>query len=216
VTGLHTAPHPSPSRPASQAGQAVIAGWVRLPLLLGLILPLPARATEPSGVERFLARSEAALNEIAAMDPAAARAACRAFAEAGFDLPAVARAIAEPPLWQRLDEARRASLQAALQARMAADCARRRQAGQLTLLATRPLPDGRTVATRLRLPDGSERLLVWRLHAGGPWGWHATDLTADGVSLAGMLRDDLRSALEDHADDSDAAIASLARGRPPR
>lgn len=164
-------------------------------------------------MEDFIVRSEAALHDIAAAAPGApARAACSAYAEASFDLPTLARAIAAAQIWNLLGEEKRPVFQAALHARLAADCARGRRGGSLTLLATRPLPDGRSVTARLRLPDGSERLLVWRLRTGGPWGWQATDVAADGISLAGALRDEVRSAFDGGSGDIDAAIAGLARG----
>ena len=188
---------------------------VLAPALIGIWLTFDGGGAIAQPAEDFVARSGMALQEIAAAAPGAAlRAACGSHAEASFDLPALAQAIAGVEIWNRLGDSRRPTFRAALRARLIAECARGRRGGTLTLLASRPSPSGLSVTARMALPDGAERILVWRLRAGGPWGWQATDLVADGISLAAALRDEVRAAYDAANGDVEAAIMSLSRGAP--
>ncbi len=185
-----------------------------IPTLL-LACAASAAAAEPPPAETFLQRSEIGWREVAATAPGAARiAACDAQAEAGFDIPVLARAVAGDFIWLRLGDARHDRFIAALRARLVTDCARGRAPGTLTLLGTRPRADGVSLTARLRGANDTERTLVWRLRPGGPWGWQATDVSADGVSLSAVLHEEVRAAYDAAEGDAEAAIAGLARGAP--
>lgn len=173
-----------------------------------------AVAAEPPPVEEFLHRSEAGWREIAATPPGAPRiAACGAQAGASFDIPLLTRAVAGDFIWLKLGEDGHARFTAALRERLARDCARRGP-GALTLLGTRPRPDGVSLTARLTATGNGERTLVWRLRPGGPWGWQATDVSADGVSLSSVLHEQVRAAFDTAEGDAEAAIAGLANGAP--
>ena len=181
-----------------------------LAALLGPALTVPAQAQSP---EDFLARSAAALQAIDAAAPGAAlREACASHAAQSFDLPAMAEAVAGPAVWSRLGEARRPDFVAALRVRLAQECVRGRRGGTLTLLQVR----GATLTARLAFPDGTERILGWRLRPGGVWGMQATDLVADGVGVTAVLRDEVRAAYDLAGGDAEATIAALSRGAPLR
>ncbi|WP_170979381.1 ABC transporter substrate-binding protein [Roseomonas sp. HF4] len=172
-----------------------------------------AYAAESSPAEAFIMRSDAAFRAIGAAAPGAPRiAACDRFAEAAFDLASLSRTVAGGTLWDGLAEGKRARFRAALHARLAADCARDDRPGTLALLATRQRRGDVSVTSRLLRADGSERILVWRLRAGGPWGWQATDVAADGMTLGTRLHDEVLAALDAAGGDVDAAIGALARG----
>lgn len=174
-----------------------------------------AVAAEPPPPETFLQRSESGWQAVAAAAPGEARiAACDAQARAGFDIPVLARAVAGDFIWLRLGETRHERFIDALRARLVRDCARGRDPGALTLLAVRPRSEGVSLTARLRGADGADRILVWRLRPGGPWGWQASDLAADGVALSAVLHEEVRAAYDAAEGDAEAAIAGLARGAP--
>lgn len=173
-----------------------------------------AVAAQSPPVEDFLHRSEAGWRAIAATAPGAPRiAACDAQAVASFDIPHLARAVAGDYIWLKLGEAGHARFTATLRERLARDCARR-GTGALTLLGTRPRADGVSLTARLTGADNAERTLVWRLRPGGPWGWQATDVSADGISLSSVLHEQVRAAFDAAEGDAEAAIAGLAHGAP--
>lgn len=186
----------------------------------GMFLPFlacitSAIAAEPPPAAEFLHRSEAGWREIAGTAPGAARiAACGTQAEASFDIPLLARAVAGDFIWLKLGTDNQDRFTAALRDRLARDCARRQGPGTLTLLRTRPRPDGVSLTARLTGADNAERVLVWQLRQGGPWGWQATDVTADGVSLSSVLHEQVRAAFDTAEGDAEAAIAGLANGAP--
>lgn len=198
--------------------RALGPGWKSTGLVVFFLTCVPsARAAEPASLAEFLARSEAALRDIAAAAPGApARAVCGEHVEASFDLPALARMIAGTEIWARLGDDRRPAFQAALRARLVSDCARAPRGGTLALLATRAATDDLVVTARMVLADGGERILVWRLRAGGPWGLRAHDVTVDGIGLGAVLRDEVRAAFDAANGDVEAAIFGLARGALPR
>lgn len=182
-----------------------------------LLLSGAVSAAEPPPAGEYVLRSEAALRAISQATPGAARAAaCDALAAASFDLPVLTRAVADGFIWERLGAARHGLFAEALRARLVADCVRAASPGTLTLLAIRAREGGVSVTARLVRQDASERTLVWRLRAGGPWGWQAVDVAADGISLAMLLRDEVRSAYDAANGDADAAMSALARGTTPR
>jgi len=174
-----------------------------------------AVAAEPPPVENFLLRSEAGWREIAASPPGAPRiAACDTQAEASFDIPLLAHAVAGDFIWLKLGDDGHARFTAALRERLARDCARRRGPGTLTLLRTHQRADGFSVTARLTGAEAEERTLVWRLRPGGPWGWRASDVSADGVSLSAVLHEQVRAAFDTAEGNAEAAIAGLAHGAP--
>lgn len=188
---------------------------MRRAVLLAALLGWPAAAhtAESSPAEAFITRSDAAFRAIGAAAPGAPRiAACEGFAEAAFDLVSLSRTVAGGTLWDALAEGKRARFRAALRTRLAADCARDDRPGTLALLATRQRQGDLSVTSRLLRADGSERILVWRLRAGGPWGWQAADVAADGMTLGTRLHDEVLAALDAAGGDVDAAIGALARG----
>jgi hypothetical protein len=183
-------------------------------LLLFVACMASAAAAQPPPAEVFLQRSEAGWRVIAATAPGPARlAACDAEAVAGFDIPSLARAVAGDYIWLKLGDEGHGRFTIALRQRLARDCARR-DAGSLTWLGTRARPDGVSLTARLTGPGIAERTVVWRLRPGGPWGWQATDVSADGISLSAVLHEQVRAAFDAAEGDAEAAIAGLARGAP--
>jgi hypothetical protein len=186
----------------------------------GILVPFLASlasavAAEPPPVEDYLHRNEAGWREIAAAEPGAPRiTACDDQAQASFDIPLLARAVAGDFIWLKLGDEGHARFTAVLRERLARDCARRGGPGTLTLLRTRQRPDGVSVTTRLTGSDITERTLVWRLRPGGPWGWQASDVSADGVSLSSALHEQVRAAFDTAEGDAEAAIVGLANGAP--
>lgn len=182
-------------------------------LAASLVWSGAAYAAEPSPAEAFILRGDAAFRAIGTAAPGAPRiAACDGFAEAAFDLASLSRTVAGGTLWDGLAEGKRALFRAALRARLAADCARDTRPGTLALLAARQRQGELSVTSRLVHADGSDRILVWRLRAGGPWGWQATDVASDGVTLGTRLHDEVLGALDAAGGDVDAAIGALTRG----
>jgi hypothetical protein len=175
-----------------------------------------AVAAQPPPAEDFLRRSEAGWQAVAATEPGspARIAACDAQAEAGFDMAALARLVAGDFIWLRLGASLQPRFVAALRSRLVTDCTRRQGAGTLALLASRPRDGGVSVTARWHAPGSDDRTLVWRLRPGGPWGWQASDVAADGVSLSAVLHEEVRAAFDAAGGDPDAAIAGLARGAP--
>ena len=185
--------------------------WAALGLIVLIGLTIQATGAFAQPVEAFFDRSAAAMRVVDAAAPGAPlHAACTSQVEASFDLPVLARAVAGPEIWASFGETRQPVFIAALRARLAAECVRSRRGGTLTPLSTRMTAAGASMTVRLTLPDGAERVLVWRLKAGGPWGWQASDLIADGFSLTTALSDEVRGAFD--ALGGNAAIAALARG----
>jgi hypothetical protein len=56
-------------------------------------------------------------------------------------------------------------------------------------------------------------VLVWTLVPGGPLGWRAVELVADGRGVAATLRAEFAAALAARGGDADAAIADLTAAR---
>ncbi|MEO3472214.1 ABC transporter substrate-binding protein [Roseomonas sp. CAU 1739] len=186
--------------------RVLAAAWI------GLALPGGSALAQ----DTFVGRSAASMRDLDAVAPGASlRTACAEQIEASFDLPAMARAVAGLDIWDRLGAARQPAFIAALRARLATECTHRQRGGTLTPLATRQTAAGVSLTVRLTLPDGGERILVWRLHEGGPWGWRASDLVVDGISAAAALRDEVRAGVEAADGDVAAAIPALSRGAPP-
>jgi hypothetical protein len=75
----------------------------------------------------------------------------------------------------------------------------------------REVPEGLRLTTQLPAADGSA--LVWTLVPGGPLGWRAVELVADGRGVAATLRAEFAAALAARGGDADAAIADLAAAR---
>ena len=174
-----------------------------------------AAAAEPPPAEDFLHRSQAGWRAVAAAAPGAPRiAACATEAEAGFDIPTLARAVAGDFIWLKLGDEKQPRFIAALRTRLVTNCARGRTPGTLTLLGTRRRPDSVSLTARVQGADDAERILVWRLRPGGPWGWQATDVSADGISLSSVLHEEVRAAYDAAQGDAEAAIAGLANGAP--
>lgn len=185
---------------------------------LAVFLSVLLLATPPSGVAQpmaadYLARAEASMQSIAAAAPGApARAACAAHMEAAFDLAALAEAVAGPRVLTVLGTAGRPTFDAALHLRLAADCARERRPGRLVPLGERPVAGGIALAARLVPTEGAERVLVWRLRHGGPWGWQASDLSIDGRGIAATLHAEVQAQFEQMGGTAEAAVSALARG----
>jgi hypothetical protein len=175
-----------------------------------------AVAAQPPPAEDFLHRSEAGWQVVAATEPGSTAriAACDAQAESGFDIPALARRVAGDFIWLRLGAMLQPRFIGALRTRLVTDCARRQGAGTLALLASRPRDGGVSLTARWRGAGTDERTLVWRLRPGGPWGWQASDVAADGVSLSAVLHEEVLAAFDAAGGDPEAAIAGLARGAP--
>lgn len=182
--------------------------------LLGLVPPsLPAAQPDPAG---FLAAVESRLRAARALPEAAAqRQACAALLAEAFDAAALARAAAAEA-WDGLGPARRVALQAAASARLARECPSllaRPDPGDAVIHRRREVPEGLRLTTQLPAADGSGSVLVWTLAPGGPLGWRAVELVADGRGVAATLRAEFAAALAARGGDADAAIADLAGAR---
>ena len=124
------------------------------------------------------------------------------------------RAVAGDFIWLKLGDEKQPRFIAALRTRLVTNCARGRTPGTLTLLGTRQRPDSVSLTARMQGTDDAERILVWRLRPGGPWGWQATDVSADGISLSSVLHEEVRAAYDAAQGDAEAAITGLANGAP--
>ena len=189
---------------------------VRVLLLAALwLLPpwLAAAQPDPAG---FLAVVESRLRAARALpDAAAQRQACAALLAEAFDAAALARAAAAEA-WDGLGPARRAALQAAAGARLARECPSllaRPDPGDAMIHRQREVPEGLRLTAQLPAADGSGSVLVWTLTPGGPLGWRAVELVADGRGVAATLRAEFAAALAARGGDADAAIADLAGAR---
>ena len=185
--------------PGGEVQEGQRPSWPRLGfLLLALCAPVAASAQEA-----FITQLDAALRPLPSLSPDDARAACAQMVEATFDMPALAQAVA-------VEGVATADVGAALRERFVANCVRNRREERLVFLGLR----GESVVSRLDRPDGTERVMVWRLQPGGPWGWRAVDVSVEGVGQAARLRDELRGRLA-ATGDPDAALAGFARRGAP-
>lgn len=181
---------------------------------LALLLALPAQAAGP---EDFLAALEARLGAARAQPVRAdAETACAATLADAFDTALLAEAVAGEAVrdWPAPE---RAALAAAIASRLARECRdllRRPDPGPARVLRLREGPGGPRLTVEIPSGEGPGHIVTWTLVPGGPLGWRAREMLADGRGLAATLRAEFEGALAMRSGDRGAAIRDLARGQP--
>jgi hypothetical protein len=169
---------------------------------------LGAALAQPSDVARYVARVENALRGLERSADRHTR--CAAFVDEALDVAAIGRSVVVA-LGDRLPARLHASFEAAVRVRLARECVRLaedQQGANIEIVAT---PGQGRVTTRSILASGATRIVRWRLVAGGPWGLRASEVSGDGRSLVGTLRDEAEAALGTTGGDAEAMIRVLRR-----